>query len=68
MEEQYYALYVEGREDPIGTLRDSTLGVVDGISGATGKKYRTEPISSGQATAITKSITRLSPNIEKFIC
>jgi len=67
MTEQYYALYVEGKENPIGTLRDSTLAAVDEIAQATGKKYRTEPITPEQAKAITESITRCSPDLERLL-
>mgnify|MGYP001582549843 FL=1 len=31
MSEQKYALYVEGENEPIGTLRESTLEAVDEI-------------------------------------
>ena len=41
MVEQKYAIYVEGKNEPIGTLRESTLGAVNEIAQATGKKYRT---------------------------
>jgi len=67
MVEQHYALYVEGKDNPIGTLRDSTLGAIDEIAEATGEKYRTEPVTPEEAKVIRESITRLSPRIEKFL-
>ena len=56
MEERHYALYVEGKDKPMGTLRDSTLSALDEIKEATGKKYRTEIITSEQAEQITRDI------------
>lgn len=67
MTEQYYALYVEGKENPIVTLRDSTLAAAHEIAQATGKKYRTEPITPEQAKAIKESITKCSPDLERLL-
>ncbi len=66
MEEQKYALYVEGKDTPIGTIRDSTLGALDEIGLITRKRYRTEPITTERAREITESITKISPSSEKF--
>ena len=66
MSEQKYALYVEGENEPIGTLRESTLEAVDEIHQAKGKNYRTEPISDERASEIKESITRLSPTLERL--
>jgi hypothetical protein len=67
MAEQLYALYVEGKEEPIGTLRDSMLGAVDEIAKASGKKYRTEPITPEKAEAIRESLTQCSSDIERLL-
>ena len=66
MGEQKYALYVEGKCESIGTLRESTLEAVDEISQATGRNYRTEPVSDERAKKITDSITKLSPRLERL--
>jgi hypothetical protein len=66
MEKQKYAFYVEGKNEPIGILRESTLRAVDEIFQITGKNYRTEPVSDERAKEITDSITRLSPELEKL--
>jgi hypothetical protein len=69
MDEQIYAVYVNGEETPIGTVRDSTLGAISQMAEASGKKYRIEPINSEQAKRIRNSILNipLSPNIEKIL-
>jgi hypothetical protein len=67
MVEQHYALYVEGEEEPIGTLRDSTIEAVEVVANATGEKYRTEPITFEQAKEIKDSLTRLPPKLEALL-
>ena len=56
MVEQSYALYVEGRENPIGVLRDSTLSSVDELKKSSGIDYRVEPITSEEARNIRDRI------------
>lgn len=61
MGEQKYALYVEDRDELLGTLKESSLGVIDDLVWATGKKYRVEKIGDERAREIVGSlITKLS--------
>lgn len=67
MVEQNYAVYVDGKDGPAGIVSDSTLGAVAEICQALGKKYRTEPVTAERAKEIRKSITRLSPGLDKLL-
>lgn len=69
--EQFYALYIEGREKPVGALSASAPDAVDELraiieSYYETESYRAEPITLEKAREITDLITQLSPSSEEL--
>lgn len=62
--EQFYAVYIKGRDSPIGTARDSTLSALVEIGSALGREYTAKPVTKDEADRIKEELTRLPPETE----